>query len=94
MRLAIYGGLYAWEFEKGGRKLKVRVEGQLVFNKVRMITRAAVGFGLASVPETVVACEIANGRLVRLLADWCPPFPGLPSLLPELGDDPPRPSPY
>ena len=83
LRLATYGGLYAREFEKGGRKLKVRVEGQLVFNKVGMITRAAVGVRPRLRAGDSSGREIANGSLVRLLAEWCPPFSGLPSLLPE-----------
>ena len=77
LRLPTLGGLYAWEFEKGGRELRVRVEGQLVFNDVRLIRRAALdGFGLAFLFEDQVAPDLAAGRLVRLLEDWCDPFPG------------------
>ena len=77
MRLPTHGGLYAWEFEKGGRELKVRVEGQLVFNATAQILNAALaGFGLAYVPEEQVQPHLAKGRLVRVLEDWCPPFPG------------------
>jgi DNA-binding transcriptional LysR family regulator len=77
LRLPTLGGLYAWEFEKGGRELRVRVEGQLVFNDVRLIHRAAIdGFGLAFLFEDQVAPDLAAGRLVRLLEDWCDPFPG------------------
>ncbi|PWK76968.1 LysR family transcriptional regulator [Aminobacter sp. AP02] len=77
LRLPTYGGLYAWEFEKGGRELKVRVEGQLVFNNPNLIVQAATaGFGLASLPEDNVREQLADGRLVRVLGDWCPPFPG------------------
>lgn len=77
LRLRTFGGLYAWEFEKNGRELKVRVEGQLVSNDVPMILNAAkAGFGVAYVPEDHVLQELADGRLVRVLADWCPPFPG------------------
>jgi DNA-binding transcriptional LysR family regulator len=77
LRLATLGGLYAWEFEKDGRELNVRVEGQLTFNDVPMILRAATaGFGLAFVPEDHAARHLADGRLVRMLEDWCAPFPG------------------
>jgi len=77
LRLPTYGGLYAWEFEKGGRALKVRVEGPLVFNSTSMILEAALtGIGLAYLPEDRVRRHLADGRLVRLLADWCPPFSG------------------
>ena len=71
------GGLYAWEFTKKGRELKVRVDGQLVFTSVPMIVRAAMdGYGLAFVLEDQVAASLADGALVRVLEDWCPPFSG------------------
>jgi DNA-binding transcriptional LysR family regulator len=71
------GGLYAWELEKDGRELKVRVDGQLAFNNVGMIVRAAkAGFGLGFVMEDRVADEIRAGTLVSVLDDWCPPFSG------------------
>jgi DNA-binding transcriptional LysR family regulator len=77
LRLSTLGGLYAWEFEKAGRELKVRVDGQLAFNDVDLIVDAAIkGFGLACVLEDQVRAPIADGRLVRVLADWCPPFSG------------------
>ncbi len=77
LRLPTHGGLYAWEFEKGGRELRVRVDGQLVFNgTTQMITAALAGFGLAYVPEDLVLPHLAKGRLARALADWCPPYPG------------------
>ncbi|HVW74519.1 MAG TPA: LysR substrate-binding domain-containing protein [Rhizomicrobium sp.] len=77
LRLPTRGGLYAWEFEKGARKLNVRVEGQLVFNTARLIIQSAVaGMGLACLPQDAVQNEIEAGRLVRVLGDWCPPFPG------------------
>ncbi len=69
--------MYAWEFEKGKRALKVRVDGQLVFNDLTLRVDAALGgFGLAYLPEDVVLPYLAQGRLVRVLEDWCPPFPG------------------
>lgn len=77
LRLPTYGGLYAWELEKDGRELHVRVEGQLTFNTVPNALNAAIdGFGLAYLPEDIVLTHLAEGRLVRVLQDWCPPFPG------------------
>ncbi|HJS86895.1 MAG TPA: LysR substrate-binding domain-containing protein, partial [Acetobacteraceae bacterium] len=77
LRLPTYGGLYAWEFEKDGRELKVRVEGQLVSNGTTLILNMALaGFGLAYLPEDQVLTHLATERLIRVLADWCPPFPG------------------
>jgi DNA-binding transcriptional LysR family regulator len=77
LRLPTAGGLYAWELQKGRRELHVRVDGQLAFNDVRMIMRAAAaGFGLACVLEDQTAPMIADGRLIRVLEDWCPPFAG------------------
>src|SRR3954462_4974844 len=77
LRLQTLGGLYAWEFEKGGREIRVRVEGQLVFNDVGLILEAALGgFGIAYLPDDHVADAVADGRLVRVLEDWCPSFPG------------------
>ena len=77
LRLPTLGGLYVWEFEKHGRELKVRVDGQLVFNYVPMVLdAAAAGFGLACVLEDHAEKYIADGRLVRVLEDWCPPFAG------------------
>ncbi|MCK9366744.1 MAG: LysR family transcriptional regulator [Metallibacterium scheffleri] len=77
IRFLTHGGLYPWEFEKNGRALNVRVEGRLAFNDVRQILAAALdGFGLACLPEDRVLTYVTAGRLKRLLADWCPPFPG------------------
>ncbi|WP_441259995.1 LysR family transcriptional regulator [Bradyrhizobium sp. 521_C7_N1_3] len=77
LRLPTHGGLYAWEFEKNGRDLNVRVEGQLVFNGAGALLSAALrGFGLAYITETQVQPYLASGQLVRVLADWCPPFSG------------------
>jgi DNA-binding transcriptional LysR family regulator len=71
------GGLYAWEFEKGGRELRVRVEGQLTCNTTaQMLSAAAAGLGLAYVPEGLAQAHLARGRLQRVLADWCPPYSG------------------
>ncbi|HEX7782420.1 MAG TPA: LysR family transcriptional regulator [Sphingobium sp.] len=77
LRLQTFGGMYAWEFEKDGRELRVRVEGQLAFNNADMVVTAAVaGLGLACVPEDRVEALIAEGALVRVLEDWNDPFPG------------------
>jgi DNA-binding transcriptional LysR family regulator len=77
LRLPTHGGLYAWEFEKAGRELKVRVDGQLTFNTTaQMLSAALSGFGLTYVPEGLVQPHIAKGRLKRVLEHWCPPFSG------------------
>ncbi len=77
LRLPTYGGLYAWEFEKGGRELKVRVEGQLVLNgTMQMLNAALAGFGLAYVPEDLAQPHLAKGLLKRVLEDWCPTYSG------------------
>ncbi|KAB0481009.1 DNA-binding transcriptional regulator, LysR family [Pseudomonas reinekei] len=77
LRLPTHGGLYAWEFEKGKESLKARVSGQVTFNGVYpLLTAALDGFGLSYIPEDLVAPHIADGRLVRVLEDWCPLFAG------------------
>ncbi|ESZ71647.1 LysR family transcriptional regulator [Mesorhizobium sp. L103C105A0] len=77
MRQATFGGLYAWEFARDGRDLRVRVEGQLTFNSsIPMIEAATSGFGIAYVPENLVSHHIAEGRLRLVLDDWSPPFAG------------------
>jgi DNA-binding transcriptional LysR family regulator len=77
MRLPTYGGLFPWEFERDGRELKVRVDGQLVFNTLRQrLDSALQGLGLAYMPEDVALRCIETGELIRVLEDWCPPFAG------------------
>src|ERR1700722_3338567 len=77
LRFTSSGGLYAWEFDKDGRELKVRVEGQLAFNNSGLCLNAALaGFGLAFLPEDRVLEPVRAGKLIRVLADWCQPFPG------------------
>lgn len=77
LRLATHGGLWAWEFERNGRELKVRVEGQLTFNSIFQVRDAALhGAGLAYVPEDLALPHLAKGKLVRVLAEWSPPWPG------------------
>jgi DNA-binding transcriptional LysR family regulator len=77
MRLPTYGGLFAWGLEKDGREVKVRGEGQLVFNNLGLrLSSALDGLGIAYMPEDQVLPYIAEGRLIRVLEDWCPYFPG------------------
>ncbi|MCV2532274.1 LysR family transcriptional regulator [Enterobacter wuhouensis] len=77
MRLPTRGGLYAWEFERDGREIRVRVEGQLTLNSLpQRIDAAENGLGLAYVPEDTVVEAIAQGRLIRVLEAWCPAFDG------------------
>ena len=77
MRLPTRGGLYAWEFERDGRELRVRVDGQLILNSLpQRIDAAENGLGLAYVPEDAVQDALAEGRLVRVLEAWCPAFAG------------------
>ena len=77
LRLPSHGGLYAWEFEKGKRKLNVHVDGQLVLNSApQMVNAALAGFGLACVPEGMVEPHLAKGDLRRVLEDWCPSSAG------------------
>lgn len=77
LRLPTYGGTYAWEFEKGARDFKVRVEGQLVFNSIFQVLDGAVsGLGLGFVPEDIAEPYLAKGHLQQVLEDWCPPWSG------------------
>jgi DNA-binding transcriptional LysR family regulator len=77
LRLPTHGGLYAWEFEKDGREVKVRIEGQLVFNTTAQMLQAALGgLGLAYVPEGMAQPHLAKGHLKRVLEDWCLPYSG------------------
>ncbi|QMA42163.1 LysR family transcriptional regulator [Citrobacter freundii] len=77
MRMPTLGGLYAWEFAKDGQDLRVRVEGQLIFNNLPPRIGAAIaGMGLAFVPEDTVERAVAEGALEKVLEDWCEPFPG------------------
>lgn len=77
IRMPTYGNILAWEFEKNGHELKVRVEGQMVFNNIAMrLDAARRGLGLAYMPDDLVQEDIANGKLIRVLEEWCAPFPG------------------
>ncbi|MBX3499262.1 MAG: LysR family transcriptional regulator [Alphaproteobacteria bacterium] len=77
LRLPTHGGIYAWEFERNRRELRVRVDGQIVCNNTaQMLTAALAGLGLAYVPEEQALPHIAGGRLRRVLEEWCPPYAG------------------
>jgi DNA-binding transcriptional LysR family regulator len=77
LRFPTLGGLYAWEFEKGGRALNIHVEGQVVVNDSDLARRAALdGCGIAFLPEDHVLADVEAGKLKRVLEDWTPPFPG------------------
>jgi DNA-binding transcriptional LysR family regulator len=76
-RLPTSGGLYAWEFEEDGREIKIRVDGQLVFNNVYYVLQAAIdGFGLAYVPEQVAMEHLESGKLRRVLQKFSPHWDG------------------
>lgn len=77
LRFQTHGNLYAWEFAKDGRALTVRVKGPATFNTPALCRRAALeGHGWAFLPEDHLTSDLAEGRLVRALEDWCPPFAG------------------
>jgi len=70
-------GVYRWEFDKGKQSLTVAVQGPLIVDDVELIARAAIdGVGLAFMAEESAAPHLASGALVRVLEDWCPPYPG------------------
>ncbi|MBO4968566.1 MAG: LysR family transcriptional regulator [Pseudomonas sp.] len=77
LRMPTHGGLFMWEFEKNGQALNVRIEDQLVFNNIAMRLESVLqGLGLAYMPEDVVRPYIEQGRLIRVLEDWCEPYSG------------------
>ncbi|WP_324648785.1 LysR family transcriptional regulator [Klebsiella pneumoniae] len=77
LRLPTHGSFLPWDFDKQGKEIKFRVAGQWVFNSTTHIVRASLaGYGLAFVPEDMVLEHIVAGRLVRVLDDWCEPYPG------------------
>jgi DNA-binding transcriptional LysR family regulator len=84
LHLPSFGGLYAWELQKGKRELHVRVEGQVSFNSIFHVVDAAVaGFGLAFAPDDLTTPHIKAGRLVKVLDDWAPVWPGLHAYYPS-----------
>jgi DNA-binding transcriptional LysR family regulator len=77
LRLPTHGGLWPWEFERNGRELKVRVDGQLTFNNIFQVRDAALaGFGLAYIPEDIARPYVAKGQLLWVLDEWSPPWSG------------------
>jgi len=89
-RLVKTGGLYAWEFEKAGRRLEVRVSGKLIFNDNELMRQSALaGMGLAYLYEDDAQADISAGRLVRTLEDWCAPLPGYYLYHPSRRQSPP-----
>lgn len=77
LRLPTHGGLYAWEFERNKREIRVRVEGQVTFNTINPCVQAAIdGFGIAYVPESLTTSYVKARRLQTVLDEWSPPFPG------------------
>ncbi|HEY4199189.1 MAG TPA: LysR family transcriptional regulator [Devosiaceae bacterium] len=77
LRLVTYGGFYAWEFEKAGRRLNVRVDGQLAFNGTSHVLAAALaGHGIGCLPAEMVERHLVEKRLIQVLDDWMPTFEG------------------
>ncbi|RIV14313.1 LysR family transcriptional regulator, partial [Klebsiella pneumoniae] len=77
IRMPTHGNILSWEFEKDGHEVRVKAEGQLVFNNIAMRLDAVKrGLGRAYMPDDLVADEIASGELISVLEDWCAPFPG------------------
>jgi DNA-binding transcriptional LysR family regulator len=84
LRLATGGGLYAWELAKGAKKVQARVDGQLVFNSIEQMLNASLdGFGLTFLPYIFVQPHVEAGRLIRVMEDWCPTFPGYHAFYPS-----------
>jgi DNA-binding transcriptional LysR family regulator len=76
-RMQSSGGLYVWDFERRGQQVNVRVDGQLIFNTTQpQIDAAVAGLGITLLPEDELGPYMADGRLVRVLEDWCPKFEG------------------
>jgi DNA-binding transcriptional LysR family regulator len=76
-RMQTSGGLYVWDFERRAKQLNVRVTGQLTFNtSVHIVDAALAGLGIAYLPEEEFEPHLQEGRLMRVLEDWCPPFAG------------------
>ena len=90
MRLPTAGGIYHWEFEREGKPLRVRVDGQLIFNLLpERIDAALSGFGIACVPENEVQDYVKSGKLIQVLQEWCPTFPGYYLYYPSRKQHPP-----
>ncbi|MDE7540542.1 LysR family transcriptional regulator [Gluconobacter sphaericus] len=77
LRLPTSGGLYAWEFERDGKEIRVKTQGQLVLNDINLIVEAALtGHGIAFMLEDHVKDHLSAGTLVQILEEWCEPFDG------------------
>lgn len=77
IRMPTYGGIPPWSLDKDGHEVKVRVEGQLVFNNISLrLSSALEGLGLAYLPEDVVLAHVEAGKLIRVMEEWCEPFQG------------------
>ncbi|RZL32053.1 MAG: LysR family transcriptional regulator [Rubrivivax sp.] len=84
LRLASAGGIYAWELRHDRRDVEARVTGQLTFTSAYPMLHAALdGYGLAFLPEALSQPHVDAGRLVRVMDDWCRPFPGLHAYYPS-----------
>lgn len=84
LRLASSGGIYAWELQHDGREMEVRVRGQAVFTSAYQMLHAALdGAGLAFIPSDMTVPYVRQGRLVRVMENWCPTFPGLHAYYPS-----------
>ncbi len=84
LRLSSSGGVYAWELRHEGRDLEMRVRGQFTFNGAyQMVGAALSGCGLAFVPEDLAGAHVQEGRLISVMEDWCPSFPGLHAYYPS-----------
>jgi len=71
-------GIYRWEFEKGRKALTVNPEGPVTFDDPEMVVAAVLrGIGIGTAMEMSLQEMIADGRIVQVLRDWCPTFPGL-----------------
>lgn len=83
-RMPTSGGLYVWDFARRGKQIKVRVDGPLIFNtSPPQVDAALAGLGITLLPEDELAPQLQDGRLVRVLEDWCPPFAGYPLYYPS-----------
>ncbi|GAB6261890.1 hypothetical protein PSSHI_21330 [Photobacterium sp. R1] len=77
IRLPTYGGVYAWEFEKGSKVINVNVKGQVVMTSSQGRLEASLaGLGVTYIPEDLVQTHLDSGRRERVLDDWCAPFDG------------------
>lgn len=89
-RLKTSGGLLPWEFQRGDKDIKIRTRGPLVANDGDLPAAAVrAGAGLGYIMEHDVAEDIASGKLVQVLADWCPRFPGFHLYHPSRRQSPP-----